>query len=315
VIIEIPNVWASAEVDHRAYLKRTLRPIWLRLRRQSKYKTASGLKTIRDTRLFLATHRAAIFGTNSGGVVTAITAYASTFVIGTPSRTMADELMRKLFLYEKFAYAKSGWNAYALCKRIPYKICPYCHINQIGTYVSATKSYRPNLDHFFCHQLYPFLALSLSNLVPSCEKCNQSQLKGTTDCYLHPHLSPLTDACALTFVLKPEGNQPWTPTLKALREPAWKYEIDIEARPRSVSAINSLATLALKPRYADFVHDAHKIAKAGQSPAWKRMIANLLNLPSSVDELGFSTAPGSMAFKNVPQGKMRLDIHNAYKKT
>jgi len=64
-------------------------------------------------------------------------------------------------------------------------ICPYCQRNYIGIFENktSTKGYTaPDLDHFFPKSKYPFLATTISNLIPACSVCNQ-RLKGSKDTY------------------------------------------------------------------------------------------------------------------------------------
>jgi len=59
--------------------------------------------------------------------------------------------------------------------------CYYCNIDFVNTY--NTKNGKKNkftLDHYFDKSTYPYLALSLYNLIPSCYTCN-SKLKGTKE--------------------------------------------------------------------------------------------------------------------------------------
>ena len=55
--------------------------------------------------------------------------------------------------------------------------CYYCNIDFINIYqVKSTKKNKFTLDHYFDKSTYPYLALSLYNLIPSCYTCN-SKLK------------------------------------------------------------------------------------------------------------------------------------------
>lgn len=59
--------------------------------------------------------------------------------------------------------------------------CYYCNIDYVNTY--NTKNGKKNkftLDHYFDKSTYPYLALSLYNLIPSCYSCN-SKLKITNE--------------------------------------------------------------------------------------------------------------------------------------
>lgn len=109
-------------------------------------------------------------------------------------QSFLDESAR-LFNYSKFAakHAK-GWNAYALCGAATCKVCPYCQQAAAIAIRSAKsgKSFRPTLDHFYSKSNYPYLALSLYNLIPSCQTCNSS-LKGQIDFAVTEHLHPYED--------------------------------------------------------------------------------------------------------------------------
>jgi hypothetical protein len=102
---------------------------------------------------------------------------------------------RKIFNYGKFSdKSKKGWNAFQLCASSMYQMCPYCQ--QAGALTvyreSDTQAFRPTLDHFYPKAQYPFLGLSLYNLIPSCHSCNSS-LKTTADFYEEEHLHPFED--------------------------------------------------------------------------------------------------------------------------
>jgi len=99
---------------------------------------------------------------------------------------------KSIFDYAKFSSkATEGWNAYSLCKLSKYRMCPYCQHASAFTLQrdSDKKGYRPTLDHYYPKGEYPYLSLSLYNLVPSCYSCNSS-LKGQANFYLDKHLHP-----------------------------------------------------------------------------------------------------------------------------
>ncbi|MDD2829893.1 MAG: hypothetical protein PHW18_10000 [Sulfuricurvum sp.] len=58
-------------------------------------------------------------------------------------------------------------------------VCPYCHRSYIGVIESqdGSRNITPDLDHFYPKSRYPFLAVTLSNLIPSCLFCNQRSKK------------------------------------------------------------------------------------------------------------------------------------------
>lgn len=58
--------------------------------------------------------------------------------------------------------------------------CPYCNRNYIYT-VNKSGSIKPEIDHFYPKSLYPYLAVSYFNLIPSCQTCNGFGAKGQED--------------------------------------------------------------------------------------------------------------------------------------
>lgn len=59
-------------------------------------------------------------------------------------------------------------------KDLDVKVCPYCNRNYILNFQKKGKeNATAQLDHFFDKKKYPYLAISIYNLVPSCGTCNQ----------------------------------------------------------------------------------------------------------------------------------------------
>lgn len=116
------------------------------------------------------------------------------------------EEMLKIFDYDGFSKCESGWNAYGLVGKLNIATCPYC--NRVFTSVLKTDTgkTRPALDHFYPKSIYPFLALSLYNLIPACYACNSS-FKRDVDFYLNDHIHP--------FEMGFEGNAKFTTDLVA----------------------------------------------------------------------------------------------------
>lgn len=90
---------------------------------------------------------------------------------------------------ERNAKDSSLWWAYTFVQDINISVCPYCNSQFIFTYLTDTGRTRPVLDHFFCKSEYPFLAISLYNLIPCCKVCN-SDFKGSTKVDLKNYINP-----------------------------------------------------------------------------------------------------------------------------
>ena len=90
-------------------------------------------------------------------------------------------LPNQLFCYKKLQTGNKDWNRHKLLSLIGIEICPYCQRNYISSYEeNNNKKTTADLDHFYPKSLYPFLALSLYNFIPSCQICN-SRFKGNKD--------------------------------------------------------------------------------------------------------------------------------------
>ena len=70
-------------------------------------------------------------------------------------------------LYKNFTDRKLGkeW-----AEKIGVTICPYCNRSYI--YTLKKSGIRPQYDHYFPKSRYPYLALSMYNLIPCCAICN-----------------------------------------------------------------------------------------------------------------------------------------------
>lgn len=73
-------------------------------------------------------------------------------------------------------------------------VCPYCNRNFINPIYKNhsvgedNKNQSPDIEHFFPKSIYPFLSLSISNLLPSCAFCNK--IKSDVDTFRENCLSP-----------------------------------------------------------------------------------------------------------------------------
>lgn len=79
------------------------------------------------------------------------------------------------------------YNAAKLVEKLGIIVCPYCNRNYINnvTYASRGIKRTSQIDHYFCKENYPFLAMSFYNLVPSCPSCNH--IKSNKRIYYSPY--------------------------------------------------------------------------------------------------------------------------------
>lgn len=85
--------------------------------------------------------------------------------------------------------------SYWLARMKGTNACTYCNRQYTFTieeYESSNKTEhiaRPELDHWFCKQLFPLMSLSFYNLIPCCHTCNSS-VKSNTIFSLSTHVHP-----------------------------------------------------------------------------------------------------------------------------
>jgi uncharacterized protein YeeX (DUF496 family) len=78
-------------------------------------------------------------------------------------------VMRNIFI--SHCYNDNSFKKLDFIKNIICDTCPYCNRNYIY-YLSKTGQIKPQIDHFFPKNIYPFLAISFYNLIPCCQTCN-----------------------------------------------------------------------------------------------------------------------------------------------
>lgn len=120
-------------------------------------------------------------------------------------------LLKHAFINNGFdATGPSSFPKDSIVKALGVDICPYCNregvkvipvdkIDENGNIV--TKNIKAELDHFYPKELYPYLAVSLYNLVPSCETCNHYSNKYRSDPYATGLITPflLKDSRGIQF--------------------------------------------------------------------------------------------------------------------
>ncbi|WP_217190045.1 hypothetical protein [Pseudomonas shirazica] len=93
----------------------------------------------------------------------------------------------------------------SLTEQLEMTVCPYCGLESIQTYSSI--SIRPDLDHFYPRTRFPFLAISLYNLIPAGSICNQKHKRNHSMLgHMHPHIEGLDDDPMFQFGFLPDGD-------------------------------------------------------------------------------------------------------------
>lgn len=97
-----------------------------------------------------------------------------------------------IFKYEGgFERKTSPYSTYDLANNLNVNTCVYCNRIYTKTVFNPHKITRPEFDHWYPKSIYPLLALSFYNLIPSCHICNssvKSSAKMNTTDFLHPYI-------------------------------------------------------------------------------------------------------------------------------
>lgn len=89
--------------------------------------------------------------------------------IGKISGNSKDDLLNQVFRYEYFSQREE---TALLLEDMGVNVCPYCNRIYTVTLTKRGKKSRPQFDHYKSKKDYPYFAVSLMNLIPSCGLCN-----------------------------------------------------------------------------------------------------------------------------------------------
>ncbi len=103
---------------------------------------------------------------------------------------MSDNLKQVLYnIFVSNVYSTKKFDGLKFVNDIGLQTCPYCNRTYIQS-VSKRGVVRPQIDHFFPKDKYPYLGVSFYNLIPSCSVCNGTTAKGNRDSYDEKLVSP-----------------------------------------------------------------------------------------------------------------------------
>lgn len=113
-----------------------------------------------------------------------------------------EDSINKYFInsYNKFRSANEGWCGAELINSLGVKVCPYCNRTYIDSYrINENGKIKSNaqIDHFYSKDKYPYLALNLYNLIPSCSSCNHSKGNNQRD-VVYPYTEQFGNDCKFT---------------------------------------------------------------------------------------------------------------------
>lgn len=217
-------------------------------------------------------------------------------------------LLENVFRYETYANRAV---VRAILRKMDVPVCPYC--NRQFTFTLSSDRVRPQLDHFFPKKIYPYLALSLYNMVPSCSICNMA--KSALDTQQDPILYPFDeefgyDAKFAIYIVK-HGN-----FVQVMQGQSDQFELQLDhvSHPKTVEIGNQWENLHLRELYSEhrgYVMDILK-AKYVNTPKRiseiRRMFPQLFHSDWEVKSMVYMTDIRKESWGKRPLTKLTYDI-------
>lgn len=169
-------------------------------------------------------------------------------------------------------------------KSLKLTVCPYCNRDYINSRGNSHAGFE--MDHFFSKDKYPFFAISLYNLVPSCSSCNR--LKSNKNINLSPYDETIDNMNSDVFTLGKDKE------VEIIKNKVTNYE-----------------ELNIADVYSIFSEEVSVFIDYSES--MKEEIVNKLKINSlsegiSIDDLIHGIDYKEPDFKNKPLSKMKYDL-------
>ena len=210
------------------------------------------------------------------------------------------------FGYENFTNSKKEWNAYEYCKALGINVCPYCNENFILTIGSGKeKAIRPQLDHFYPKDLYPYLSCSIFNLIPSCGNCNHIKSNKVNGI-----IYPYDEEFGNDFPFRVKMNNQLEPTV-------FIKENDTHSENNKVK--NSLGMFKINERYSEHKYELNNILRRYRFYS-KSKLSEIIKLFSNIKDTSeferiILGLPIGLNNEEYPLRKFKEDIIKQLKET
>lgn len=220
----------------------------------------------------------------------------------------SDFLLEYVFRYDR--YAKRAC-VHKILRKMDVAVCPYCNRQFTSTIVSG--KVRPQLDHFFPEGKYPYLALSLYNMIPSCGTCNLSKL--SLDTHDTPIVYPFDEefGYGAKFEIRMKGKQNFVRVMQGASD---EFLIALDtAKAQNAAAIETqMEQLHLDELYrehTEYVMDIIR-SKYVNTPARigeiRRMFPKLFRSDDEVKNMLYMTDLRKESWGRRPLSKLTHDI-------
>lgn len=189
------------------------------------------------------------------------------------------------------------WTPYVFAMYLDVRVCPYCNRQYITTLLMDDAKTRADIDHFKPKSKYPWLALSLYNMVLSCKTCN-SAFKGISDTAWNPYTSSIAKNFRFVSDLNCEGDDVISVKIDANQDETEQYFNDFKIRE-------------VMQNHADVVKAYKQKQLAYNDEYIDSVLQNTQNLFNSKEEMKaaiFGYIPHEEDIDKVALGKLHYDL-------
>ena len=189
------------------------------------------------------------------------------------------------------------WTPYVFAMYLDVRVCPYCNRQYITTLLTEDAKTRADIDHFKPKSKYPWLALSLYNMVLSCKTCN-SAFKGTSDTAWNPYTSNIAKNFRFVSDLNCEGDDVISVKIDDNQDETEQYFNDFKIRE-------------VMQNHADVVKKYKQKKLAYNNEYLDSVLQNTQNLFNNKEEMKaaiFGYIPHEEDIDKVALGKLHYDL-------
>ena len=223
-------------------------------------------------------------------------------------KKLSDELLEKIFRYDTYSNRMA---AIKILKKMKVTVCSYCNRQYIFTLSNG--KVRPQFDHYYPKSRYPYLALSLYNMIPSCSICNMA--KSSLDTLKEPILYPFEEEMGreVKFEIKRKKNGNFVRMLQGISS-EFVINVNASSSKNRLEIQNQMEKMHLNSLYnehKDYVMDIIKSKYVNSSERVNELLMlfpTLFDSYEDVKSLLYMTNIQKESWGNRPLAKLTYDI-------
>lgn len=197
-------------------------------------------------------------------------------------KTFSDGLLNNIFLYENFSKRKV---VREMLGKMGITVCPYCNRSYITTLKNS--KVRPQLDHYYPKARYPYLSLSLYNMIPSCSICNmaKSDMDTKVKAILYPYEEEFGEK--IIFATDIESKKEF---VKCMKGESDKFKVSIQ-NPENIlekeveCQNNTLHLTELYNEHKDYIVDIFKSFHVNTEKRVEELLSQFPDIFSTKEEV------------------------------